>query len=467
MKRLFSTKVNIGGLDAEIMIDRRNQFQNWCERKLPVFVSSNPRNHSISWLVSICFAIFGFTKFIAMLIQSISNISRVHGHSFTNHKIAIMFDLTRQHLPPAIPIEDLEDFFFHSHSHLLQPEINSVVVLNNLSKKSLEYNNRIFFYPSLGQLVFASKDGLLDKFWLLAKAFYQTIASVRFCRNLLGQIGILPDLFEVRIFLGSGLNTNTGKAFVTNTSFNSFPSIFYLDKASRFFDTEMLHYSENSLPLTCKEFEEKGTPHWIFNSRVDTHKVWTDEYARFLASTNPSLSVDAVGSLIFRPINVKQICEINRNQILLLDVNPSTHESKNGPYTDLAGERFLSCIEDIQPALDRSYLPKPVFKIKSKRRRIGAHSDKYLNHKMGLIERSIVVEVPWQTNLYSLIAESAVVLCTVGTSPALIARELGIPVAMFYSGENELMSPLVDYGIPILKDSAEVYSFLSSHLENL
>jgi hypothetical protein len=171
--------------------------------------------------------------------------------------------------------------------------------------------------------------------------------------------------------------------------------------------------------------------------------------------------------MIFRPRKNSQIYKKSINQILILDVNPSTHENKNGPYTELAGKRFLDCIENVQPFLANSYSPRPIFKIKSKRRRISAHSDQYLEQKIELIQRGVVEEVPWQSNLYSLISESAVVLCSIGTAPSLIARELGIPVAMFYSGENELMTPLVDYGIPLLQDTAAVYSFLSSHLENL
>ena len=451
--------------DPNIFNDRRSQFINRFEKKFPQLVSLKLININMNWLFSTSFAIFGFAKFVETIIQDISRVSRVGNYSLANKEIAIIFDLTRQHLPPAIPTPDLEDFFFLSHSNLLKPGTNSVVILDKLSKESRQLSDRLFSYPSLNQLVFATKNDLPSRCLLLTKAFFLTISSVRICRNFLSSLGVLCDLFEMHLFLESNLNTNMSIAFVTNTSFYSSPAIFYLDKRTRSFDSEMLHYSENSLPLTFKEFEEKGIPNWIFNSRVDTHKVWTDEYASFLTSTNPLLSVEVVGSLIFRPIKTRQSYKRIRNQILLLDVNPSIHESKNGPYTDLAGRRFLDCIEDVKPFLANIYVPMPTFKIKSKRRRIAAHSDNYIEHKMELIARGILEEVPWQANLYSLIAESAVVLCSVGTSPALIARELGIPVAMFYSGENELMDALVDYGIPILQDSAALYSFLSSHLE--
>jgi len=453
--------------DERIIIDRRSQFQNWCESKFPSFVYSKLFDNSRNWPVSLCFAIFGFTKLIADLIQNISALSRVGSYPLSNQKIAIIFDLTRQHLPPAIPASDLEEFFFNANSDLLKSGTNSLIILNNLSEKSFQLSDRLFSYSSLNQLVLAARNGYPSKCWSLISAFYQTLTSVRMSRNFLDLSGILPDLFEMNLFLASNLNVNTSTAFVTTSSIYSFPSVFYLNKRVRFFETEMLHYSENTLPLTNKEFEEKGTPQWIFNSRVDTHKVWTNEYAKFLTSANPLLSVKVVGSMIFRPRKNSEIYKKRINQILILDVNPSTHESKNGPYTELAGKRFLDCVENVHPFLANSYSPKPIFRIKSKRRRISAHSDKYLEHKMELIQRGIVEEVPWQSNLYSLISESAVVLCSIGTAPSLIARELGIPVAMFYSGENELMNPLVDYGIPLLQDDAAVYSFLSSHLENL
>ncbi len=453
--------------DECIFIDRRSQFQNWCESKFPPLVYSKLIDNRRKWPGNLCFAIFGFTKLIAHLIQNTSTLSKVGSYPLSIQKTAIIFDLTRQHLPPAIPASDLEEFFFDANSDLLNSGTNSVIILNNLSEKSFQLSDRLYSYPSLNQLVLAARNGFPSKCWSLITAFYQTVSSVRIRRNFLGQLGILSDLFEMNLFLASNLSVNTSTAFVTTSSIYSFPSVFYLNKRVRFFQTEMLHYSENTLPLTWKEFEEKGTPQWIFNSRVDTHKVWTKEYAKFLTSANPLLSVKAVGSMIFRPRNGTQIYKKRTNQILILDVNPSTHESKNGPYTELAGKRFLDCIENVHPFLASSYSPKPIFRIKSKRRRISAHSNKYLEHKLELIQRGIVEEVPWQSNLYSLISESAVVLCSIGTAPSLIARELGIPVAMFYAGENELMNPLVDYGIPLLQDAAAVYSFLSSHMENL
>jgi hypothetical protein len=453
--------------DERIILDRRSQFLNWCEVKLPGFVSSKLFQNSRKWPGSLCFAIFGTAKFIAALFQNIPMLSRVGSYPLASQRIAIIFDLTRQHLPPAVPVSDLEEFFFNGNGELLKSGTNAVVILNSLSEKSFSLSDRLFSYSSLNQLIFAAKNSLPSKCWSLIKAFYKTITSLRICRNFLSQLGILPDLFAMNLFLGSDLKNNTTTAFVTTSSIYSYPSVFYLHKRVRLFETEMLHYSENTLPLTYKEFKEKGTPQWIFNSRVDTHKVWTNEYAKFLIATNPLLSVKVVGSMIFRPTKNSQIYKKRINQILVLDVNPSSRESKNGPYTELAGKRFLDCIENVQPFLASSYSPRPIFKIKSKRRRISAHSEKYIEHKMELIARGIVEEVPWQSNLYSLIAESSVVLCSIGTAPSLIARELGIPVAMFYSGENELMKPFVDYGIPLLQDTAAVYAFLSSHLENL
>lgn len=452
--------------DGRMIIDRRSQFQNWCVSHFPRFLLTKLFNNTNCWAVNVSFAIFGITKLIADLIQNIAKLSRINSYSLENRKIAIIFDLTRQHLPPAISVEELEEFFFNESCDLLKSGTTAVVILSNLSQKSIQLSDRLFSYSSLNQLVFATRNGLRSKCWLLITALLQTVSSVRICRNFLGQLGILPDLFEMNLFLGSELNVNVSSAFVTNTSSYSFPSVFYLNKRVRLFDTEMLHYSENSLPLTYKEFEEKGIPKWIFNSRVDTHKVWTNEYATFLRSSNPLLAVEVVGSMIFRPRRKKQFYQKRSNQILILDVNPSSHESKNGPYTELAGKRFLNCIESVHPFIASRFSPRPIIKIKSKRRRISAHSDQYLEYKMELIERGILEEVPWHSDLYSLIAGSAVVLCSIGTSPSLIAREFGIPVAMFYSGENELMKPLIDYGIPLLQDASEVHSFLSIHLEN-
>jgi polysaccharide biosynthesis PFTS motif protein len=361
----------------------------------------------------------------------------------------------------------LDEFFFDSDRNLLDSETRSMVLIIQSSKVNAQLTHRLISSPSISHLVFGSKASRGSKIYVLIKALIKTITSISLDRNFLNTAGILHDIFEVNLLREGNFHERINFVFVTNSSFYNFPSIFYLERKTRHFQTEMLHYSENSLPLTDLEFQEKGLPAWIFNSRVDIHKVWTTEYAKFLTSANPSLLVEAVGSLIFRPREPRNVLnkrKSNKYQILLLDVNPSIFESKNGPYTEFAGKSFLDCINDVHPFLMSGYEPRPIFKIKSKRRRIPGHSIRYLEQKDRLIEQGVIEEVSWHTNLYTLIADSDVVLCSIGTSPGLIARELGIPVAMFYGGENKLMDPLVDYGIPLLQNPAAVYSFISNNL---
>jgi hypothetical protein len=56
--------------------------------------------------------------------------------------------------------------------------------------------------------------------------------------------------------------------------------------------------------------------------------------------------------------------------------------------------------------------------------------------------------------------ESDLIICVLGTSPALLARKMGVPVCYLYSGPATLGTPYVSYGIPTLSSAEHVFEFI-------
>ena len=49
-----------------------------------------------------------------------------------------------------------------------------------------------------------------------------------------------------------------------------------------------------------------------------------------------------------------------------------------------------------------------------------------------------------------------------GTAPAIIAKELRVPVIYLYLGSNPLCEPFIDYGIPVFQNVEEATEFIIS-----
>ena len=58
--------------------------------------------------------------------------------------------------------------------------------------------------------------------------------------------------------------------------------------------------------------------------------------------------------------------------------------------------------------------------------------------------------------MYEIIASSNFVICMVGTSPALVAKELNIPVVYLHVGDVSIFEPPVDNEIEVLNSLEEL-----------
>lgn len=400
---------------------------------------------------------------ISSIVTTFLRVFRLGRKCHNSRQLACVFDLTRQHLPPYIAEFELRDFFFQAERPVLRQEADQVAVLLNGYRTKTHDLPDLFFQDSfleLTQQFFPSRRKELKA--VIFSTLSVCISALFIPRN--GDIRhILLDIFEVRMFLDSKLSNSLIEAVITTSSFfTKSPAIFYLRREKRNFQTEMMHYSENTFPLTILEKNVGNHLDWIPNSRVDLHKVWTQKFAFFLSERLPLANISVIGSMIFQSFPSSSQIFTKKNQIAVFDVMPSTHESFNGPYTIYSGTRFLHGLKQIKCGLAAVLKDPPTLIIKHKRRVIPGHNKDYLKLKNELMLENWISEINWDTNLYNFIGESCFVICMPGTAPAIIAKELRVPVIYLYLGSNPLCEPFVDYGIPVFQSVDEATEYIIS-----
>jgi polysaccharide biosynthesis PFTS motif protein len=98
--------------------------------------------------------------------------------------------------------------------------------------------------------------------------------------------------------------------------------------------------------------------------------------------------------------------------------------------------------------------------VKPKRRYLNNHSAEYLNMLKNYSDNHEVTLLSPQSNLYEIIQGSSLILCYPFTSPALIAKELGIPVKFIFYSKDWVNLPEQMQGIALITNEADLLETL-------
>jgi hypothetical protein len=387
-------------------------------------------------------------KFILLLLKTIFKII-FFTNSFRQKKsLSVCYDLTRNHLPPNISANELNDFFFQQTRRVIDPKSTNVVILTGKYKFDKVSPPTLFFQKSFLDLIITQNCKVSINLIALTKAFY-VAAYFSFISLYKKKFRlIIIDIFELVFFQNSLAKTEIREIIFTDNSFYNFPAICYLRPQYRSFKTVLIHYSENSFTWTCESENDK--PLWLNSVRADIHKVWTNEYSAMLKKFLPKKEINVCGSLIFRPIPIIRVRDSVRHKISIFDITPSKLDDSFGPWNLESSLLFLDGIEKFVDILNSTCNKRIQVTLKAKRRYLDIHLSPYLNFKNDLISRGKFTESNWNENIYKVILESDFVICSLGTSPALIAKEFKIPVVYYFGGKLNLEPRLVDYGIKII-----------------
>lgn len=376
-------------------------------------------------------------------------------------QIAVCLGLTRQHLPPAINLLELTDFF-KSSRFSSQNTPDSILVKAPKSTKFESHNDEIFLASDVPLVLISTFISRQDGLRVIRNLFNESIKFLKLirARPVIAQFSL--EFCECIIYTFESSKYEIG--FIAGTHGDSFSQhlSFFLNKSSRNYETRIYHYSENSFKYLANEQAVDSGYLSFVNEVSDVSYVWTQEYSEFMNRESHSNKFVAVGSIIFRENGYKGIIKIPKNEgiCVFFDETPTEMDFESQVYSETRSLKILELIVDSKRLLDANQDQNWTFLIKNKRRILPYQSKKYLDRLQELYATQILVEVPWNCDVYKLVSESNCTIAALGSSPAIIARELNKKTAYIFP-DPELLGPLkVDYGFPILSQSISIATFL-------
>jgi polysaccharide biosynthesis PFTS motif protein len=239
------------------------------------------------------------------------------------------------------------------------------------------------------------------------------------------------------------------------------PVIFFKDTSHTNCKTVMLHYSENSHMYSAIQLNDSELLPKFHNVVVDEHWVWTPEYADFYNKLSKSNKFIPKGPLIYRSLDDKDLPFAHKEKsatqfvVTIFDDAPTIDNEWIHHSSLESGLAFLTTIESLMILLHQERIDA-VFRIKQKRRRIESHQRSYFSELQKLEKYPNFQILDWDENIIEIVLNSDAVICTLGTSPALLAKRLGVSVCYLYAGPAILGTPCVSYGIPTFSSAEDV-----------
>lgn len=233
----------------------------------------------------------------------------------------------------------------------------------------------------------------------------------------------------------------------------------------RRFSTHMVWYSQNSIPFVYKM---DGVRSYLPNHRyieLDHIWVWTRGFARYLNEVGVRGTCHAVGPILwYLPEEVPRAVAASALRITLFDVTPQTPAFTYRVgliFNYYRAQNVIAFVRDIlavRDGLQEEWGRRIEVVLKHKRIPTRVHEQAYLQWIRELNDSGRIRLVPPETNIYSLIAESAATVVMPYSSPVYVATALGVP-AVFYDPTEDLVPTCEESegvrfaaGVPQLRD---------------
>ena len=232
---------------------------------------------------------------------------------------------------------------------------------------------------------------------------------------------------------------------ITNTNWLK-QLLWMTDLSNRHFKTYMALYSQNNSSMIFKDDPVTAVYPGITNLRADLIWIWDAFYEEVLKQQGVFIKTRVVAPVLwYLPIinTAQKNTELRR--ICVFDVSPMSKEHLldngfSGSYYNT--ETMVSYMKDILVVVDN--LKKQLrceieVILKHKRVSIKAHDATYVSHVNELCESNSNLRlVAENSNLFTLITGSELVIVAPFSSPAYVANYFNIP-ALFYDPTNEIL----------------------------
>ena len=223
-------------------------------------------------------------------------------------------------------------------------------------------------------------------------------------------------------------------------------------KASRV----MYWYSNNSMQIS-KQKSVNLDYSYLSQPVILEHFVWTSTWGKFLEERNTDAVITVIGPILFKNLSKyvksEKIYRSQTRKILVFDVTPKKNAGVDSIYSEKEMTQFVS---DIAVATNDMY-PNALIKLKPKRKYTSDDSISYCDFLEA--QSSKIQILKWDSDIGNEISKSDLVICVPYSSPALIAKYLGIPT-IFYTPSLDFKLDLIHDDILVVQGSTELRRFL-------
>lgn len=218
----------------------------------------------------------------------------------------------------------------------------------------------------------------------------------------------------------------------------------------------MYWYSNNSMQISKKAGVSLDYS-YLSQPVISEHFVWTSNWGKFLEEYNTNAVITVVGPILFKNLSKYIRGEKNKcseiKKILIFDVTPKKNAAADSIYSEKEMTQFVS---DIVVAANARY-PNALIELKPKRKYTSDDSNSYCDFLEA--QSSKIQILKWNSDLGNEISKSDLVICVPYSSPALIAKYLGIPT-IFYTSSLDFKLDPVHEDILVVQGSLELRRFL-------
>lgn len=224
----------------------------------------------------------------------------------------------------------------------------------------------------------------------------------------------------------------------------------------------MFWYSTNIKPISFQG-NMATTPEYLNNleTHVDRHLVWDLSHKKFLNQFNMN-DVRIRGSMLFGPQLVDRMSK-KSNRILFFDVTPM--EDAEGFYNEKMSLDTVNSLVNVIGTIKEKHDIVIELLVKPKRKHSSIFSKTYISRLKMLEHQNYIKLLDPYLNLYKEISKAEIIVCTPFTSPAIIARELNVPVCFFTKASDDWNLPKIDNGFEVIRTEQTLMNFVINNLK--
>lgn len=247
--------------------------------------------------------------------------------------------------------------------------------------------------------------------------------------------------------------------FSTISTLGKNPKSFTLDKKLRRFSVYLIHYAQNTLPvdLDITDFENQ-IPNYLIDSNIDTHFVWSKEYADILSLKESKTKFEIVGPILFRLNRLAHSSSVKKKSIVIFDVTIPKFKKHQNFYTEELGSYFL---DDIIEAVNSHFLNERYHLYLKPKRPYNdkVHSEKYLNQIFEYAEKKILTLYKPELDIFELLKETTLSISIPFTTAAVLAREMRVPSVFYYPLIDNNLTNIYEKSIPLLAGKIQLKKY--------